>query len=75
MNNFEKLLRNNSLAGRLIFLLIVLFYSYVCYKLYYNKTPLFINESYDNIITTVIFFFTIYFCYLSINILKERKKE
>ena len=75
MNNFEKLLRNNSLAGRLIFLLIVLFYSYVCYKLYYNETPLFINESYDNIITTVIFFFTIYFCYLSIKILKEKKKE
>ncbi len=71
MRKFEKILKENSYAGRIFFYIIIVFYSYVIYKTA-NKEILFINKFYDNIIVTVFFFFTLYFCGISIKIIKDK---
>ncbi len=71
MKKFEKILKGNSYAGRIFFYIIIVFYSYVIYKTA-NKEILFINKFYDNIIVTVFFFFTLYFCGISIKIIKDK---
>lgn len=71
MKKFEKFLRDKSYAGRIFFYSIIVFYSYVIYKTA-NEETLFINTFYDNIIVTIFFFFTLYFCGISIKILKDK---